>query len=277
MRRNRRNKTHRVTFGMILSLVGIFMIFYSHYQQTEIFAETARAVENSREAKEIESTKEVETVKTKTLNKHAYVSSSTVLLEENQKDSNVLVKLNQFDEVNILEEHKDYCFVYANGRNGYIKTSMLKNGRVDYEIKSAKNDTRKSYMDYRTITLKSSQQYKLQKKFATTDKRTGVRKINNRYCIALGRYYTHEIGQYVDLILKDDTVIPCIIADAKDDKHTTDHHSIGLDGGVAEFIVDTKKLPKLAKRTGDISYASGQSWVYNVKEIKIYDKNLFSK
>lgn len=46
----------------------------------------------------------------------------------------------------------------------------------------------KSYMDYRTITSTTSDQYALQKQ-AYTDE-FGLRKVGGFYCIALGTYYT---------------------------------------------------------------------------------------
>lgn len=111
----------------------------------------------------------------------------------------------------------------------------------------------KAYMDYRAITNRSSLQYKLQQG-ATTDK-DGLRKLNGKYMIALGSYWGN-VGDEVVVDLGDNT-IECIIADQKADIHTDSNNMFHLsDGSVIEFIVDSRKLNKTIKQTGDCSYAS---------------------
>lgn len=132
-----------------------------------------------------------------------------------------------------------------------------------------RNNTIKSYMDYRTITLKSSKQYKLQKSLAYTGD-NGLRMVNGRYCVALGSYYTTTIGQYVDIELENGKVIKGILADCKSNRHTDSTNRIHPDGSVVEFVVDTKSLDRTAKRMGDISYVNG--WNSKVVNIKVYDK-----
>ncbi|MBR4315031.1 MAG: hypothetical protein IKP66_09000, partial [Lachnospiraceae bacterium] len=60
-----------------------------------------------------------------------------------------------------------------------------------------------------------------------------------RYCIAVGSFYTTQIGQKIDLVLTNGTVIKCILGDCKSDEHTDETHRYhAIDGSVAEFIVD---------------------------------------
>ena len=277
MRRNQKMKTVLTT---LLILFAIFMIIYSYYRKSESFAkETTHAKENTYAIQEVVSTEtkkvEPETEEVKTTSIDAYTTNIVDMIKS-EKDKTVIKTISGMSEVKILRKGKKYHYVSYDNNVGYIDARYVKTGKVSYVIKSVSKDSRKSFMDYKAITLKSSKQYKIQKDYAKTDK-TGIRTVNGRFCIALGSYYSHEIGQYIDLILQDGTVIPCILGDAKDDKHTNKDHSIGKDGGVAEFIVNTKKLSNIVKRSGDISYAVGNKWVWNVKEIKIYDKNLFSK
>ena len=98
--------------------------------------------------------------------------------------------------------------------------------------------------------------------------------VNGRYCIALGSYYTHSVGQYVDLVLENGNIIPAIIGDCKRDIDTVNGCSMGVDGGVAEFVVDTDVLSSRVKQMGDVSYTS-DAWMSNVVEIRIYNKNVF--
>lgn len=152
--------------------------------------------------------------------------------------------------------------------NGYIERRFITEDKIGFSYKDAPKNTRKSYMDYRTITSKSSRQYKLQQIAYTGD--DGIRMVNGRYCIALGSYYTTKIGQYVDIELENGVIIPCILADCKSDRHTDSLHQIHKDGSVVEFVVDTKLLPRLVKLMGDVSYMN--EWKSQVVNVKVYDK-----
>jgi hypothetical protein len=132
-----------------------------------------------------------------------------------------------------------------------------------------KNNSIKSYMDYRRITLKSSKQYALQKSKAYTGDH-GIRMVGDRYCIAVGSYYTTTIGQYIDVELANGNVIKGILADCKDDKDTDSTNRINPNGSVVEFVVDTSALDKTAKVMGDISYVN--DWNSKIVNIKVYDK-----
>ncbi len=135
----------------------------------------------------------------------------------------------------------------------------------------------KSYMDYRTITDETSLQYKLQNEYAYTDKESGIRMVGDRYCIALGSYFTTEIGQYVDLILGNSTIIPCILADQKDDAHTDDMNAVTIESDcVSEFIVDSNVLPNMVRLYGDVSRYD-ESWEARVTQVQVYDKNIFDE
>ena len=128
----------------------------------------------------------------------------------------------------------------------------------------------KSYMGYHMITATSSPQYRLQHTLAYTGN-YGIRQVNGRYCVALGSAYITKIGTYFDLILENGTVIPCILADQKDDKDTDSSNKITEhDMSLTEFVVSEWSLSSNVTRMGDISYAAN-SWNSPVKYIKIYD------
>lgn len=117
------------------------------------------------------------------------------------------------------------------------------------------NDSFKSYMDYRTLSDKTSLQYDLQQQ-AYTDSLTGIRMVNNRYLIAVGSYYTTEIGSYIDVIMNNGTVIQCVLGDVKNDNHTDLTNRQNPNGSVVEFIVDINTLNSVVKQQGDISYVN---------------------
>ena len=154
----------------------------------------------------------------------------------------------------------------------YVSLKYISDDKANYKELGVDGDKRKSYMDWTCITSKSSPQYKIQHNYAYTDS-NGVRAVDGRYCIALGSYYTHDVGRWVDLVLEDGSIIKCIIGDCKADCDTVNNHSMGIDGGVAEFIVETSALPKRARQMGDVSYST-DGWLQNVVSIRIYDKNI---
>ena len=139
--------------------------------------------------------------------------------------------------------------------------------KKNYVTKASPGNTFKSYMDYRCIRNRSSRQYKLQKK-AVTNKKTGIRMINGRYCIALGAYYTRRIGAKVDLVMSSGKVVKCITADMKADRDTVNNHRQHRDGSVAEFVVDTPRLSRKVRRMGDVSYTG--PFRGRIKKIRIY-------
>lgn len=132
----------------------------------------------------------------------------------------------------------------------------------------------KSYMDWRAITSRTSPHYKLQNQYAYTNETDGIRMVEGRYCIALGSYFTKRIGQYVDVILENGTVIHCILGDQKSDAHTDAAHIAHPDGSVVEFIIDKTKIDPLPRRMGSMSYAY-EEWRSPVVQIIVYDINYF--
>lgn len=179
---------------------------------------------------------------------------------------------------NTMIEYKIYddkwALIEYDGKQAFVYRAYIsseENSFIDYSV--PKNKGFKSYMSYKTITNKDSSQYELQKSYAYTGN-YGIRTIYNRYCIAVGTYFDASVGTYVDLILDNGTVIPCIIADIKADEHTNVANIVTLHNGcVTEFLVDVKRLDKNAKRDGDIS-SCREDWNSPVVRIKVYNKNI---
>lgn len=143
---------------------------------------------------------------------------------------------------------------------------------IDVPEKYSRKDF-KSYMDWRIITLRTSPHYKLQNLYAYTAE-DGIRMVEGRYCIALGSYFTKTIGQYVDVVLENGTIIHCILGDQKSDAHTDAAHIAHPDGSIVEFIIDKKLIDPLPRRMGSMSYAY-EEWRSPVVQIIVYDINYF--
>lgn len=133
------------------------------------------------------------------------------------------------------------------------------------EVKGVPNELRgcrsefKAYMSYKAVTDTSSKQYKLLNGVsAHTDAVSGIRMVDDRYCVALGSYYTDVVGTKVDLKLSNGTVIPCILGDCKSNKHTDESNRYCMtNGGVAEFIVDYRVFRKVNDGSGTVNFVEG--------------------
>lgn len=135
----------------------------------------------------------------------------------------------------------------------------------------------KSYEKYTNITSKNTPHYKLQQQYAYTGT-YGIRMVDGRFCIAVGSYFTSAIGQYVDVILANGTVIPCIVGDQKSDSHTDEKYHVitsrgkHADGSIIEFIIDGKAF--VSDKTGSLS-GYGEGWDSPVTSIIVYNINIF--
>lgn len=131
----------------------------------------------------------------------------------------------------------------------------------------------KTYERYTAIRAKSSAQYKLQQ-YASTDP-SGFRQVNGRYMIAVGTGVTSDIGRYVDLVLENGTVIPCIVGDIKSDAHTEKKYRLMTRAShcVSEFIVDGDLIKGSIGRGGDIS-AYTTYWDSPVKKFIVYKNRI---
>lgn len=131
----------------------------------------------------------------------------------------------------------------------------------------------KKWMGYRSFGS-GSKQYKLQQ-YCTTDS-FGLRGVDGLYCIAIGSRFGTKIGQRIDLILKNGTVIPCVMGDQKADIHTDETNTFSNTTHnlcCSEFIVDTARLKSEAAHRGDASFVH-DIWQSPVVKIIVYDINI---
>ena len=141
------------------------------------------------------------------------------------------------------------------------------------EYKMPESSGFKCYMSYKSITSRTSPQYKLQAQYAVTGT-YGIRQAAGRYCIAVGTVFGAKVGDYADLLLENGTVIPVIISDFKAFSDTVGDGIMSINGCVSEFLVDPAVLDPTAKRMGDISYCE-KDWESPVASIRFYKKNIF--
>lgn len=137
------------------------------------------------------------------------------------------------------------------------------------EMSVPSNNSFKSYMDYRTITDKTSAQYALLSSYENTA--CGIMSVDGRYTIAVGSYYSTEIGTRIDVVMQNGSIVPCILADCKNDIHTdSSNQQHRYDKSVVEFIVDTPNL--VGRDMGDCSY-SDERLMGEIKALRVYIEN----
>lgn len=137
------------------------------------------------------------------------------------------------------------------------------------EVQIENHNGMKTWMPYNLFS-ENTRQYELQQ-YAETDS-LGFRCINGRYLAAVGTGADVEVGQYIDIILKNGEIIPCIVGDVKNPTDTNaDNLTTTFSGCVCEFIVDKNVLATRIKRSGDVSYID-ESYDSSVQKIVVYEK-----
>ena len=137
---------------------------------------------------------------------------------------------------------------------------------VNMEVPYAQNTNTgfKSFMDYRALTNKRSEQYKLQQDATTNDE--GFRIYDDCYMVAMGTYYVNNIGEKFRITLEDDTVFYAVAGDIKSDLHTDSKHQ-HKNGNIVEFIVDMQQISSTCRKMGDMSYAGLYGKIKSIEKI----------
>ncbi len=133
------------------------------------------------------------------------------------------------------------------------------------ELPTNADGTFKTYMDYRTIKNQASKQWHLQQLAKTNDE--GFRVFNGKYLIAVGTYYSKDVGKEFRITLSDGLTFNAIVGDIKQDIHTDKNNQyVPQNGNIIEFIVDLDKLDPLTKRLGDVSNSGLKGKIVSIEE-----------
>lgn len=161
-------------------------------------------------------------------------------------------------------ENCDEKFTYS---EEYESGTMVSDNYT--EMPTPVNNGFKSYMDRETITDRNSAQYAfLQNAYLNEN---GLWMSDERYCAALGSYYTTDIGTYFDLVMDNGSIIPCVLAECKSDYDTDSlTHRQNPNGSISEFVVDTPSLPSSVTIAGSIS-ALGGIFDGEIESIRVYN------
>ena len=177
------------------------------------------------------------------------------------------------DEINKIESNITYVEDISCKSGTKSKSNKSEYGIPDYDTSF------KTYMDYRKITDKSSAQYMLQMESYTDD--MGLRKYEDHYIVAMGTYYSDNVGDTFKITLDNDTSFNVIIGDIKANCHTDsqnmyspvyDNNGNLISANVIEFIVDTNKLDRSVTKLGTVSaYDDFKGNIVKIERTDIYE------
>lgn len=121
--------------------------------------------------------------------------------------------------------------------NAVVETKSEVGDGTRFDIPSGLGGTF-TYMGWQCITSPSSAQYKLREDAGMNFNSDGFGVINGRYVIACTTTYG-KVGDYLDVVQSDGTVIPCIIGDIKSPNDAGCNKWGHMNGqNVIEFVVD---------------------------------------
>ena len=205
---------------------------------------------------------------------YKYAKTTVNIRAKPNTKSKIVGQLYWNNKVRVIKKvNKKWYLVKYKKKNRYVCAKYLKKKRNKYRTyQSPSSNTFKSYEDANCITDSTKlAQGRLKKKYHLD--KSGVLMVGNRYCIAVGSYYTKKIGVKIDLVLSHNGrkhTLKCITADSKDDSDTVNNHRVHKDGSIVEFVVKSSALNKKARYTwGNISYA-GKQFRGRIVEIRVY-------
>lgn len=199
-----------------------------------------------------------------------WTKTSVNIRREPNVVSDILETYSFNKKIKYIKHNDEWIKIRFKGEDAYICKKYISRKKCTYRDYAVPNTSGfKSYMSYKCITSTSSPQYKLQRQKAITGK-YGIRQVNGRYCVAIGSHFTRRVGTLFDLILRNGTVISCILSDQKSDKDTDSQNIVTrYNGCLSEFIIDPNALKHEVNKMGDVSYCN-KKWNSPVKKIRVY-------
>ena len=187
------------------------------------------------------------------LDNDVYIQQTQELMQNNQD----LEKEKQVLQDNVIRLESEV----QTGNEALVeyeeKLGRYESNKQNKPVYSTSWGSMKSYMSYKAITNTRSKQYQLQKQ-AVTDPTTGIRMIDENYCIAIGSGWGCAVGDKVSVTLQGGKTFNAIVADAKANAHTnSDNKTTTHDGSVVEFVVDIPSLPKKVRTSGNVGNYPG--------------------
>ncbi len=165
---------------------------------------------------------------------------------ENNLKTVATVNTSTYTDTGLSSATEYYYCVRVTLPNGTVKQTDVKSVKtlLSMGLPSVSGST-KTYAHYTAVTARSTAQYKLlNSDKCYTDSETGIRMIDDCYCVALGSYYGSEIGTKYRIGLSSGKSIKVILCDQKSNRHTDSNHQYAVKNqDIMEFYVQPSKIP----------------------------------
>lgn len=282
MSRQQKNKVDKVLYYSICLIMITFLICVCSYKvKSKLIVQSKSTEKQERNSSLSAGVCDVimieENIVTTSSSTVGWTTTRVNVRKEPNTNSSILTTLNFNTQIEYYEFNQDWVKIKYENQVAYISKKYISPEEcnyIEYEVPAYAGF--KSYMGYKCITRKTSKQYLIQKQYAYTGE-YGIRQVEGRFCVALGSYFKTSIGQYFDLILKNGTIIPCIMGDAKADKDTDSNNLFTrANKCCSEFIIDTSALDNKVKLSGNISNVT-EEWKSPVQYIRVYNTNILDE
>lgn len=184
------------------------------------------------------------------------------IIEQNNITNPDRLQVNQI--IDIPLSNSQFNFLQTNQPTTLSGAEKFSFKKSDNQINfySANAGNFKSFMDYRAITSKTSDQFRLQQLAETSD--YGIRAVEyqgqKRPLIALGTGLIADlqVGSVVEVVIKNPdqnfTQLVAVVGDIKDNRDTdADNIAQKYDKSIMELINDRNHAPEIVLKTGDYS------------------------
>lgn len=161
-----------------------------------------------------------------------------------------------------IDEGKAYCYKsVVKTASGVVVENEVQSVTTPIKmgLPSVSGST-KTYAHYTAVTARSTAQYKLlNSSECYTDEETGIRMVDDCYCVALGSYYGSKIGTKYRIELSTGKSFKVILCDQKSNRHTDANNQYAVrNKDVIEFYVQKSKIPKSVRGNyGNLSQFEG--------------------
>ena len=180
----------------------------------------------------------------------------------------VILKWNDVNNADFYNIYRNGEYIATSKNNTFTDKNLKDNTVYQYRICSVSNDIKsaksdiietkttkkyrarvsgkcKTWANYQAVTDTSSPQYKLlNSDECYTDEETGIRMVDDCYCVALGSYYGSKIGQKYLIKLSSGNEFKAILCDQKSDRHTDKKHQYAKKNkDIIEFYIDKAYKP----------------------------------
>ena len=133
-------------------------------------------------------------------NNYKYAKTTVNVRKKPSKKSKITSKLYWNDKIKVIKKvNKKWYKIKYKKKIRYIYSSYLRKKPYRYKsYSSPSSNTFKSYEDADCITDCTKLSHGRLKKKYRLDYQSGVWMVGNRYCIAVGSYYTNKVGVKID-------------------------------------------------------------------------------